>query len=248
LRNDKENRSAGFVEVLSARYVEGRYPSYLCELWKEYRDNRGTENDDPEEVFGDDQLYVVFELANCGFDLEAYHFKNAEQSYSIFKQVTLSLAVAEEKFQFEHRDLHWVNLLISPTTEKFTTFVVNGKSVDIPTFGVRATIIDYTLSRIVYRNVCLYQDLAADPLLFEADGDYQFDIYRLMKSQTDDAWERFEPFTNVLWLHYLCDKMINGCRYTSRKARKHRTAIDQLMKLRDELLDCKSAVECIENY
>lgn len=87
LRNDKELRSAGFVEVLSARCVEGRYPPYLCNLWKEYRDNRGTENDDPDEVFGDDQLYVVFELANCGFDLEAYKFKNAEQSYSIFKQV-----------------------------------------------------------------------------------------------------------------------------------------------------------------
>lgn len=87
LRNDKENRSAGFVEVLSARCVEGRYPAHLCALWKLYRDNRGTENDDPEEVFSDDQLYVVFELANCGLDLEAYAFKNADQSFSVFKQV-----------------------------------------------------------------------------------------------------------------------------------------------------------------
>jgi serine/threonine-protein kinase haspin len=89
LRNDKENRSAGFVEVLSAHCVEGRYPDHLCALWKEYRDNRGTENDDPKEVFSDDQLYVVFELANCGLDLEAYQFKNAEQSYSVFKQVRI---------------------------------------------------------------------------------------------------------------------------------------------------------------
>lgn len=169
-------------------------------------------------------------------------------TFDVYLQVAHSLAVAEHKFQFEHRDLHWGNVLISPTSEKFITFVVNGKSLDIPTFGVRATIIDYTLSRIVYKNICLYQDLAADPLLFEADGDYQFDIYRLMKSQTEDCWERFKPYTNVLWLHYLCDKMINGCRYTSRKAQKHRTAIDQLMKLRDELLDYKSAFEYAESY
>lgn len=139
-------------------------------------------------------------------------------------------------------------MLISPTAEKFITFILNGKSIEIPTFGVRATIIDYTLSRIVYRDVCLYQDLAADPLLFEADGDYQFDIYRLMKNQTQDSWERFAPYTNVLWLHYLCDKMINGCRYTSRKAQKHRTVIDQLMKIRDDLLDFQSAYAYAENY
>lgn len=89
LRNDHEHRTAGFVEVLSTRVVEGRYPAHLCALWKEYRDNRGTENDDPEEVFGDDQLYVVFELAHCGLDLEAFHFKNAEQTFSVFKQVSM---------------------------------------------------------------------------------------------------------------------------------------------------------------
>ena len=88
LRNDKENRTGGFVEVLSARVVEGRYPSHLIELWEDFSDCRGTENDSP-EVFGDDQLYIVFELANCGLDLEAFVFKNADQSQSVFKQVSL---------------------------------------------------------------------------------------------------------------------------------------------------------------
>lgn len=88
LRNGNENRTAGFVEVLSTRCVEGRYPAHLCALWKDFRDNGVTANDDPDEVFGDDQLYVVFELTNSGKDLEAFTFKNAEQSYSVFKQVS----------------------------------------------------------------------------------------------------------------------------------------------------------------
>lgn len=163
-------------------------------------------------------------------------------------QVAHSLAVAENKFQFEHRDLHWGNVLISPTTDKTITFMLDGKATDIPTHGVKATIIDYTLSRIVYKNICLYQDLAADPLLFEAVGDYQFDIYRQMQTHTEDSWERYEPYTNILWLHYLIDKMISGARYTSKKNQKHRNVIEQLMKVRDELLDLKSAFEYAELY
>lgn len=86
LRNGDQNRSSGFVEVLNVRLIEGRYPSHLLDLWNEFDTLKGSENDSP-DIFGDDQLYVVFELANCGSDLEAHVFKNAEQSFSAFKQV-----------------------------------------------------------------------------------------------------------------------------------------------------------------
>lgn len=164
-------------------------------------------------------------------------------------QTALSLAVAETKFEFEHRDLHWGNILVTPTTEKFLTFAINGQSIKIPSHGVKATIIDYTLSRILYKDCCLYQDLSADPELFEASGDYQYDIYRLMKSHTNGQWETFEPITNVLWLHYVIDKMIDGVHYSARKTIKHRAVIDDMMKLRDELLVYKSASDyALNNY
>lgn len=163
--------------------------------------------------------------------------------------MALSLAVAETKLQFEHRDLHWGNVLIKPTIEKSLTFNINGKSISVPTHGIKATIIDYTLSRIIYKDCCLFQDLAADPELFEASGDYQFDVYRLMQTQTNNCWETFEPFTNVLWLHYLIDKMIDGARYSAKKtAVKHRKVIGDMMKLRDELLDYKCATDFFENH
>lgn len=160
--------------------------------------------------------------------------------------MAISLAVAETQFEFEHRDLHWGNILIAPCTETSLTFHVNGKPIEVRTHGIKATIIDYTLSRIVYKNCCLFQDLAADPELFEATGDYQYDIYRLMRTETKNFWAIFEPYTNVLWLHYTVDKMIGGVNYTAKKGVKHRQFIDKMIELRDELQEYRSATDFIE--
>lgn len=162
-------------------------------------------------------------------------------------QVTISLAVAESQLQFEHRDLHWGNVLLETTTEKSLTFHLNGKPIEVRTHGIKATIIDYTLSRIEYEDCCLYQNLAADPELFETTGDYQFDIYRLMRKHTKNYWAGFEPYTNILWLHYIIDKMVVGVNYTAKKGSKHRQFIDKMLKLRDEILDCRSASEFVES-
>lgn len=70
--------------------VRGCYPEHLIDLWELYRDNYGTENDHP-EIFSNDQLYIVLELANSGQDLEAFKFKSAEQSYSVFVQVRMNI-------------------------------------------------------------------------------------------------------------------------------------------------------------
>ena len=49
--------------------------------------------------------------------------------------------------------------------------------------------------------------------LFHADsGDYQFDIYRQMRSivtsKETTSWSTYKPLTNVLWLHYLAHKLL----------------------------------------
>lgn len=90
--------------------------------------------------------------------------------------------------------------------------------------------------------------MAADPEIFEAYGDYQYDIYRLMQAEIHNCWESFEPHTNILWLHYVADKMIDGAHYTSKKTTKHRRMLDELMKLRDELLGYKSTIEYTDSY
>lgn len=70
-----------------------------------------------------------------------------------------------------------------------------------------------------------------------------------IESRFRNKWESFEPYTNILWLHYTIDKMISGARYRCSKSKKHRSAIQDMMRLRDELLDYKSAsdyVECLK--
>lgn len=87
--------------------------------------------------------------------------------------------------QFEHRDLHWGNILLSQTDEKFIEFRIDGIPITIPSCGVKVTIIDFTLSRMVYDGCCLYNDLALDEDFFSANGDYQYDIYRLMRERVE---------------------------------------------------------------
>lgn len=58
-----------------------------------------------------------------------------------------------------------------------------GKIKECLTQGVEVTIIDFTLSRIAHEGVVIFNDLGQDPELFLAEGDYQFDIYRLMKEK-----------------------------------------------------------------
>jgi serine/threonine-protein kinase haspin len=83
--------------------------------------------------------------------------------------------------------LHWGNVLISRTTEKIIEFRIDGRVIQLPTHGVKATIIDYTLSRMVYDDAVLYDNLAKDEELFEQDGEgeYQFEIYRLMRDRVE---------------------------------------------------------------
>lgn len=99
-------------------------------------------------------------------------------------QVAIGLAVAEEELHFEHRDLHWGNVLVSAVeTNKIASFNLNNRNYELPTQGVEVAIIDFTLSRIEHNGVVIFNDLSMDPDLFVAEGDYQFDIYRLMQDK-----------------------------------------------------------------
>lgn len=109
-----------------------------------------------------------------------YLFEDLIDNY--FVKVACALAVAEAELGFEHRDLHWGNVLLSSVEKNLSVrFKVDGKNVEVMSRGVLATIIDFTLSRIECDGIVIFNDLAMDPDLFTAEGDYQFEIYRLMQ-------------------------------------------------------------------
>lgn len=54
-----------------------------------------------------------------------------------FFQIAVTLAVGESALNFEHRDLHWGNVLISETTDKKVNFILDGKCISIPSGGIQ---------------------------------------------------------------------------------------------------------------
>ncbi|XP_077287768.1 haspin [Arctopsyche grandis] len=245
LRNNTYNNTSSFARVHRVHCVQGSYPERLLTQWDLFDELKGSENDYPN--FNSNQLYIVLELEHGGKDLEAFEFSNAEKSYALFFQIAFTLAVAEEAYQFEHRDLHWGNVLIKPTDEPNINYNIRGTTYSIPSCGVFANIIDFTLSRISLPQFAstIYNDLANDDDLFNAGGDYQFSIYRLMREKNGNSWQEFHPYTNILWLHYILTKMIDGLRYERVKSKIHKKYINKLKKLRDAIRDYNSCFDFV---
>nr|CAH8860091.1 unnamed protein product [Trichobilharzia regenti] len=275
------NCTSGFVELIRVHLLRGAFPLYLRKSWEEYDRVKGSENDHP-KIFPKDQLWVVLESAFCGVPLENNIPPCPCARVSLLLQVGFSLAVAEEELKFEHRDLHWGNILISEgyvppanksampclsstslsssssssfsrslsslsstslkdccckycshlenideaddesdkenkkdvddreldhNNRRYVQFRLNNQVINVPRCGSTAYLIDFTMSRLEQDGGLVYVDLSSDPTLFQSRGDYQFDIYRHMKSHNRNNWKKFSPKTNVMWFHYLTTKL-----------------------------------------
>lgn len=213
--------SKGFVKLKSKKIVEGLYPESLLVQWDIWNREHTSESQRP-DWYKADQRYCVIGLEHGGTDLEHHELKTWNEAHAIFLEVTRSLALAEQEHQFEHRDLHWGNILVKNIEET-----------------QEVTIIDYTLSRAKVQDSL--SDIAyygfSDRAIFEAEGDdYQFEIYRLMRDSLTDGseeeesedWTRFHPTTNVLWLHYLVDKLLyaKGLKKPSLRRSKRTPVVD----------------------
>nr|XP_041633366.1 serine/threonine-protein kinase haspin homolog isoform X3 [Drosophila kikkawai]XP_041633367.1 serine/threonine-protein kinase haspin homolog isoform X3 [Drosophila kikkawai] len=176
-----------------------------------------------------------------------FTFTNAAQSYFMLQQIILTLAIGEEECQFEHRDLHWGNVLIKDTDKKDIYFKFKNKDLTLPSKGVKISIIDYTLSRITIGQSCYFNDLSSDEDLFSATGDYQYDIYRMMRNELKNNWASFSPKTNILWLSYLVAKLINGVKYKYVNTKIHKQHIEMLKELQKNMLSFDSAARCANN-
>ncbi|KAG2156264.1 hypothetical protein DEU56DRAFT_227193 [Suillus clintonianus] len=223
---------SGFVKLLRTYVVRGRYPSLLLDLWDEYNKRKGSEGIRPDS-FGLAQVYAIIVLPNGGPDLEAFTFKNAarsgwHQACSIFWQIARALEQAEELMAFEHRDLHWGQILVKnvPVRNSLSKKAGRKLRMDDVRFGVKATIIDLGLSRMETTDGQGSKTYWTpfDEEIFDGEGDYQFDVYRMMKEYNGHSWEGYQPFTNVMWLHYLTQKLLYSKRLKPPAMRKKSTA------------------------
>ncbi|KDQ08844.1 hypothetical protein BOTBODRAFT_179480 [Botryobasidium botryosum FD-172 SS1] len=227
------NVHAGFIKLITTYVIRGMYPEEFLALWDDFDDWKGSENARP-HVFPPEQHYAVLVLPMGGVDLEAFDFTRAakksnawRQCASIFWQVCRALAVAEKEVGFEHRDLHWGQILIKEVAVPRKSLGMRKKAPDFlpmdhATHGIKATIIDFGLARInalsgaggAVKGVGYSSNLGAhytvlEDVIFEGSGDYQFDVYRMMRSHNGGMWDAFRPFTNVMWLHYLTLKLLD---------------------------------------
>ncbi|KAL5582731.1 hypothetical protein UlMin_015173 [Ulmus minor] len=205
---DVHNYSTTFIDTIDLCVCKGSYDTALVKAWEDWDEQHNSENDHPKE-FPDKQCYVAFVLEHGGKDLESFVLLNFDEAQTLLVQVTAALAVAEAAYEFEHRDLHWGNVLLSRNDSVTLQFTLAGKQMNVRTFGLLVSIIDFTLSRINTGEDILFLDLSSDPYLFKGPkGDKQAETYRKMKEVTGDCWEGSFPRTNVLWLAYLVDILL----------------------------------------
>ncbi|XP_017232895.1 serine/threonine-protein kinase haspin homolog isoform X2 [Daucus carota subsp. sativus] len=184
-----DNNCTTFIQTIDAKVCQGQYDNALIRAWEHWDNKHSSENDHPKE-FPEDQCYIIFVQEHGGQDLESFVLLNFDEARSLLVQVTVALAVGEAAYEFEHRDLHWGNILLSRKDSATLQFNLEGKSLNIRTFGLLISIIDFTLSRINTGEDILFLDLSSDPELFEGPkGDKQSDTYRKMKEATEDCWE-----------------------------------------------------------
>ncbi|KAH0494130.1 hypothetical protein TgHK011_000762 [Trichoderma gracile] len=203
----------------------------------------------------DDTKFLVVELGDAGKSLENWELDSADQLWDIFLLETIALARAEEVAMFEHRDLHEGNLCIKqarpprkrpPTADGFFGYS-----------GLEITILDYGLSRaedlsnddaapIVY-------DLERDLSLFTSTYNPQCKVYRQMRSfllRADRdwlppeahhvpyakgidgplSWDVYAPYTNVLWLAYTYEYLVENFQGTKRELAKFTKETTELWK------------------
>ncbi|KAL4400122.1 histone H3T3 kinase [Malassezia pachydermatis] len=199
--------SAHTVHLHRACVVRGKYPDELLRAWDAFKTTypSRSENARP-DTLPLQQLYALLMMDDAGQELEHVHFTSWTQRAAVFWQTACALAMAERDLGFEHRDLHLSNILVrldEPTTpQDMATSSANlvefmaARHAPACT-GVRATMIDYALSRIQQGDEIWAYDFS-DESIFTGQGDSQYEVYRTMRRLVANDWRDATPMTNVL--------------------------------------------------
>ncbi|AFN82698.1 haspin Ser/Thr kinase [Encephalitozoon romaleae SJ-2008] len=201
----------GVCKLKDVFLVKGRYPREYLKAWDDY----GEEENERPSKYEDSQEYGVIVMEDGGESLESIRFQGIEEADRFIRTVIRTLARLEEKYEFEHRDLHWGNILIKQG---------------------HINLIDFSLSRLKNGNTVIFNDLNDRQWLFEGDEevDVQFKVYRDMRELCSGHWERFTPQSNVLWIRYLVEKTFGKNKFKGKKA-----LISQYMSIIDRSTSAK---------
>lgn len=172
----------------------------------------------------------------------------AEQLTSVLVQVIVGLAIAEKVYLYEHRDLHVSNILIKKTSNKMIPFVLAGNGYNIVSYGIKATIIDATFSRLTHNGKVYFRDLTSTLRSYGSKKtptrmSLQNRSYRQMVYLTSNNWDEFTPKTNLIWLTYLCETLMKN-----ETMKANARLCNEIKKIRDYTLKSKTTLELLSNF
>lgn len=181
---DALRKEKGMCKMVDKFLVKGKYSKEYIKAWKSYKSP--TENIDPSK-YKQDQVFGVIVMNNCGEDLERYQFRDCKEIMHFVTQLLSAICILEQNYMFEHRDLHWGNVMVKDS-EIF--------------------LIDFNFSRLEKKKI-IYTDLNQEQWLFDGDSsiDPQFAVYKRMKASCRNDWLSFNEKSNLLWVIYLLDKL-----------------------------------------
>lgn len=145
----------GFVRCRGVSVVAGKYPDVFLQAFRTFKEtHEEAENEDPDS-YPPNQAYVIIEMNHVGTAIANLGVPSAFQAFDIFWQTVIILANAEQKLEFEHRDLHNGNICFKPrvrdgpidVSEELITNMTQEPEVKLGLSNLQVTIIDYSLSR-----------------------------------------------------------------------------------------------------
>lgn len=68
----------------------------------------------------------------------------------------------------------------------------------------------------------------------------------MMQTEVNDNWEQFQPKTNIMWLHYLLDKLINVVPYKNKKSQVHKKAMREMKNIKNSIMEYSSALAYVQ--
>lgn len=143
------------------------------------------------------------------------------QVLSMLKQLILGLVVAEEVFEFEHRDLHMGNILVKRAEKTKLTYVLDSECMTLSNCGRKVTLIDTTFARLKFKGRVYYKRL--DHLFEKKDLAtaipnekivHQADAYNAMAMAVKGGggWSEYCPRSNHAWMCYIVRKFTKATR------------------------------------
>ena len=196
LRTGLNNKTTSFTYLSNSWLVKGQISPSIEEADNKFNPKKTTRYPQLADLHA--STYLVLELEYGGIDLYSIKTLSPQNIVSIYAQLGLALQVAELELEFEHRDLHEGNVIVLPTTDKYIEFMIAGRILQVPSYGLKATIIDFSFARYRFNGKVKHVDLPF------GSRDFRYKC-------TDGDWKAYCPETNQMYLIKLVKYMLNYC-------------------------------------